>query len=157
MRLGAWGLVLAGLVLAAVPADAAISLSVALKNYYAEYEIVQQCARRSQLTGEDVETAGAAMSKIEKHYFGRDEKLNKKRLQKQAADDKNDSFKIFSHVAALRACGLIARCRSMSSCARHRKSLQSMARNRSRQRARRVAAGDYWVVAAPPANAVCFR
>lgn len=100
MRLGAWGLVLAGLVLAAVPADAAISLSVALKNYYAEYEIVQQCARRSQLTGEDVETAGAAMSKIEKHYFGRDEKLNKKRLQKQAADDKNDSFKILARSGA---------------------------------------------------------
>ena len=100
MRLGAWGLVLAGLVLAAVPANAAISLSVALKNYYAEYEIVQQCARRSQLTGEDVETAGAAMSKIEKHYFGRDEKLNKKRLQKQAADDKNDSFKILARSGA---------------------------------------------------------
>ena len=100
MRLGAWGLVLAGLVLAAVPADAAISLSVALKNYYAEYEIVQQCARRSQLTGEDVETAGAALSKIEKHYFGRDEKLNKKRLQKQAADDKNDSFKILARGGA---------------------------------------------------------
>lgn len=99
-RFGACLLVLAGLLASAGPSAAAISLSVALKNYYAEYEIVQQCARRSQLTGEDVEAAGAAMTKIEKYYLGRDEKLNKARLKKQATKDKNDSFKILSRSGA---------------------------------------------------------
>ena len=81
MRLGArhfgvWGLLAASAGLMGTQADAAISLAVALKNYYAEYEIVQQCARRSQLTVEDVETAGTAMAAIEKYYFGRDDGLN---------------------------------------------------------------------------------
>ena len=91
---GVWGMVLAGVIAMAVPAWAAISLSVALKNYYAEYEIVEQCARQSQLTQEDVATAGTAIEAIEKHYFGRDNGLNKARLKRQAVADKNDSFKI---------------------------------------------------------------
>jgi len=93
-HLGVWGLLVAGLGLMGTQADAAISLAVALRNYYAEYEIVQQCARRSQLSIEDVETAGAAMAEIEKYYVGRDGGLNKARLKKQAISDKNDSFKI---------------------------------------------------------------
>ncbi|MDJ0513521.1 MAG: hypothetical protein QNJ62_08775, partial [Methyloceanibacter sp.] len=78
----------------AVAASAAISLSVALKNYYAEYEIVEQCARQAQLTREDVETASTAIDVIEKYYFGRDQGLNKARLKREAVADKNDSFKI---------------------------------------------------------------
>lgn len=93
-RFGVWGLLVAGAGLMGTQADAAISLAVALKNYYAEYEIVQQCARRAQLSVEDVETAGAAMATIEKYYFGRDGGLNKAHLKKQAIADKNDSFKI---------------------------------------------------------------
>ncbi|ODR98647.1 hypothetical protein AUC68_09635 [Methyloceanibacter methanicus] len=85
---------MAGAGLMGTQADAAISLAVALKNYYAEYEIVQQCARQAQLSVEDVETAGAAMAAIEKYYFGRDDGLNKAHLKKQAIADKNDSFKI---------------------------------------------------------------
>lgn len=100
MRFGAFGLVLAGSIFGASIGEAAISLSVALKNYYAEYEIVQQCERRSQLTGEDVEAAGTAMSKIEKYYLDRDGKLNKARLKKQATKDKNDSFKILARSGA---------------------------------------------------------
>jgi hypothetical protein len=91
---GVWGLLVAGAGFMGTQADAAISLAVALKNYYAEYEIVQQCARRSQLTVEDVETAGTAMAAIEKYYFGRDDGLNKAHLKKQAIADKNYSFKI---------------------------------------------------------------
>lgn len=91
---GVWGMLLAFATCFAVPANAAISLSVALKNYYAEYEIVEQCARQAQLTLEDVETASTAINVIEKYYFGRDKNLNKSRLKRQAVDDKNDSFKI---------------------------------------------------------------
>ena len=91
---GVWGMVLVFATCFAVPASAAISLSVALKNYYAEYEIVEQCARQAQLTREDVETASTAIDVIEKYYFGRDKNLNKTRLKRQAVDDKNDSFKI---------------------------------------------------------------
>ncbi|MEM7191839.1 MAG: hypothetical protein AAF405_03050 [Pseudomonadota bacterium] len=89
-------IMVAGFALMASHADAAISLAVALKNYYAEYEIVQQCARRSQLTAEDVETADTAIVEIEKYYFGRDKGLNKTRLKRQAVADMNDSFKILA-------------------------------------------------------------
>ena len=93
-RFGVCGVLVAGAALWGAQADAAISLAVALKNYYAEYEIVQHCAQRAQLTADDVAAAGTAMSKIEKYYFGRDESLNKAHLIKQAIADKNDSFKI---------------------------------------------------------------
>jgi len=87
-------MLLAGAALWGAQADAAISLAVALKNYYAEYEIVQHCAQRAQLTADDVEAARTAMSQIEKYYLGRDESLNKAHLIRQAIADKNDSFKI---------------------------------------------------------------
>ena len=93
---GVAGMVLTGLVVMTVPAWAAISLSMSLKNYYAEYEIVEQCARQAQLTKEDVETAGTAMAVIEKYYLGRDKGLNKARLKRQAIADKNDSFEILA-------------------------------------------------------------
>lgn len=93
-RFGVLGLLVAGTALWGAQAHAAISLAVALKNYYAEYEIVQTCALRSQLSAEDVEAAGTAMSAIEKYYYGRDDSLNKAHLVKQAIADKNDSFKI---------------------------------------------------------------
>lgn len=91
---GVWGMLLAGATVIAAPAGAAISLSVALKNYYAEYEIVEQCARQSQLTKEEVDTAGTALVVIEKYYLGRDQDLNTAHLKRQAVADKNDSFKI---------------------------------------------------------------
>ena len=91
---GVCGMLLASAAVAAAPAGAAISLSVALKNYYAEYEIVEQCARQSQLSQEDVETAGVALVAIEKYYFDRDQDLNKAHLKRQAIAEKNDSFKI---------------------------------------------------------------
>jgi len=99
MRLGArhfgvWGILFAGAASFAMPAGAAISLSDALKNYYAEYEIVEQCARQAQLTREDVETASTAIDAIEKYYFDRDQGLDKARLKQKAVAEKNDSFKI---------------------------------------------------------------
>ncbi|WP_156137526.1 hypothetical protein [Methyloceanibacter caenitepidi] len=93
-HVGVCGMLLAGAAVLAVPAGAAISLSVALKNYYAEYEIVEQCARHAQLTKEDVDTAGTALVAIEKYYLGRDHDLNTAHLRRQAVADKNDSFKI---------------------------------------------------------------
>ena len=93
---GVSGVVLTGAIALAVPAWAAISLSMSLKNYYAEYEIVEQCARQAQLTKEDVETASTAIAVIEKYYLGRDKGLNKARLKRQAIADKNDSFEILA-------------------------------------------------------------
>lgn len=91
---GVWGMVLAGVACVAAPAGAAISLSMALKNYYAEFEIVEQCARQSQLSKEEVDTAVTALGAIEKYYLGRDHDLNTARLKRLAVADKNDSFKI---------------------------------------------------------------
>ena len=93
-QFGVLSVVFTSVVVGAIPAWAAISLSMSLKNYYAEYEIVEQCARQAQLTQEDVETAVTAMAVIEQYYLGRDKGLNKARLKKQAIADKNDSFEI---------------------------------------------------------------
>lgn len=97
---GVCGMVLAGGIVIAAPAYGAISLAVALKNNYAAYEIVTQCARQAQLTLEDVETAGTAMAAIEAHYLGRDGGLDKARLRRLAIEDKNDSFKILERSGA---------------------------------------------------------
>ena len=97
---GVWGMLMAGATVLAVPANAAISLAVALKNNYAAYEIVAQCARQAQLTQEDVETAGTAMAAIEAYYLGRDSGLDKAHLKRLAVDDKNDSFKILARSGA---------------------------------------------------------
>lgn len=93
-RFGVVGMFAASATLWGIQADAAISLAMALKNYYAEYQIVQTCARRAQLTLDDVETAGTAMAAIEKYYIGRDGGLDKARLKQQAISDSDDSFKI---------------------------------------------------------------
>ena len=96
MRLGAWGIGFACLGLVATQAEAAISLAVALRNHYAEYEIVRECALRAQLTPGDLEAAQTAMVAIEKYYLNRDDSLDKARLAKQATVDSNDSFKILA-------------------------------------------------------------
>jgi hypothetical protein len=70
------------------------NLSTSLKNFYAEYEVVKQCAEEAQLTAVDAEMAKAAMAKIEAHYLRRDASLNKERLLKAAVADKDEGFRI---------------------------------------------------------------
>ena len=84
----------AGSVMLMSQAAFGVSLSVSLKNYYAEYEIVLQCRELVQLSAEESGAAGVAMAKIEAYYLERDASLDKERLLKQAVADKNDSFKI---------------------------------------------------------------
>lgn len=91
-RLG-WSVV-AGSVLLMSQAAFGVTLSVSLKNYYAEYEIVRQCRELAQLSAAEAGAAGAAMTKIEAYYLKRDASLDTDSLLKQAVADKNDSFKI---------------------------------------------------------------
>jgi len=108
MRLGGYGWGLVFCVGLMSQAAFAVSLSVSLKNYYAEYEIVLQCKAQAQLSPGDADAAGAAMAKIEAYYLKKDTSLDKDRLLKQAVADKNDSFKI---VARSGASGLRPYCR----------------------------------------------
>jgi hypothetical protein len=71
-----------------------VSLSTSLKNFYAEYEVVKQCAEQAQLTATDAELAKAAIAKIEAHYLRRDASIDKERVLKEAVADKNDGFRI---------------------------------------------------------------
>jgi hypothetical protein len=73
-----------------------MSLSAALKNYYAEYEIVLQCQQEAQLSAKDADAAKAAIAKIETYYLGRDSSIDKQHLLKQAVADKNEGFKIMA-------------------------------------------------------------
>jgi hypothetical protein len=72
----------------------ASSLSTSLKNFYAEYEVVKQCAEEAQLTAADAEMAKAAIDKIEAHYLERDSSINKERVLKAAVADKDEGFRI---------------------------------------------------------------
>lgn len=100
MRLGARGWILAGAVMLTSQAAFGVSLSVSLKNYYAEHQIVLQCQELAQLSADDAAAAGAAIEKIEAYYLKRDDSLDKDRLLKQAVADKNDSFRIVQRSGA---------------------------------------------------------
>lgn len=80
----------------AVPlgASAAGNLSVFLKNYYTDYEIVLDCSGKSHLSPADAEAAKSAIAKIEAYYLNRDPSLDKDHLLKQAAANKKDAFKM---------------------------------------------------------------
>ena len=93
MRRGAGGWLVAGLVLVSGGALGS-NLSTSLKNFYAEYEVVKQCAAEAQLTAGDAELAKAAIAKIEAHYLGRDASINKERVLKAAVADKDEGFRI---------------------------------------------------------------
>jgi hypothetical protein len=96
MRLGArgWSLVVC-LVLMSGSASA-VSLSAALKNYYAEFEIVVECEVQDQLSAEDADAAEAAIDKIEDYYLKKDASIDTEHLQKQAAADKDEGFRIMA-------------------------------------------------------------
>jgi hypothetical protein len=80
--------------LLSLAAHAAPSLSVYLKNYYTEYEVVRGCSDQAHLTAADAEMAKDAMAKIEAYYLHRDSAINKDSLMKQAVSNKNVAFKM---------------------------------------------------------------
>jgi len=93
MGRGAGGWLLAGLVMVSGSALGA-NLSTSLKNFYAEYEVVKQCAQEAQLRASDAELAKAAIAKIEAHYLQRDTSIDKDRVLKAAIADKDEGFRI---------------------------------------------------------------
>ena len=94
MRARAVGWLVAGSVMLIAEGALGVSLSTSLKNFYAEYEVVKQCAEQAQLTATDAELAKAAIAKIEAHYLQRDASIDKERVLKEAVADKNDGFRI---------------------------------------------------------------
>jgi hypothetical protein len=74
--------------------QAAPGLSVSLKNYYTDYEIVVECSGKAQLTAADAAAAKSAIAKIEAHYLTRDPSIDKEGLLKQAVSNKNAAFKM---------------------------------------------------------------
>jgi hypothetical protein len=93
MRARAAGWLVAGLAMISGGALGS-NLSTSLKNFYAEYEVVKQCAEEAQLTTGDAELAKAAIDKIEAHYLRRDASINKERVLKAAIADKDEGFRI---------------------------------------------------------------
>ena len=75
-------------------AHAAPQLSMYLKNYYADYQIVEDCSNQAQLTAADAQTAKDAMAKIEAYYLHRDASIDKDRVLKQAVSNKNAAYKM---------------------------------------------------------------
>jgi hypothetical protein len=96
MRLGTAGWLVAGFVMVMAQSALASNLSISLKNYYAEYEVVLQCQLDDKLSADDADAAKTAMGKIETYYLKRDSKLNKDRLLKLAIADKNEGFRIMA-------------------------------------------------------------
>lgn len=96
MRLGARGWSLALVVVAMAQAAFGMNLSTALKNYYAEYEIVLQCEEQAHLSESDVDAAEAAIDKIEAYYLKRDSSIDTDSLWDQAATDKDEGFRIMA-------------------------------------------------------------
>jgi hypothetical protein len=80
--------------LSSLAAHAAPQLSMYLKNYYADYQIVEDCSNQAQLTATDAQTAKDAMAKIEAYYLHRDASINKDRVLKQAVSNKNAAYKM---------------------------------------------------------------
>jgi hypothetical protein len=105
---GAGGWLLVGYVVLVAHGAQGANLSVSLKNFYTEYEVVKQCLDQAQLPPDDAETAKAAMAKIETHYLQRDTSINKDRLLKEAVANKDQGFKM---VAATRKVDLRQYCR----------------------------------------------
>lgn len=96
MRLGAWGWSLAVCAVLMSGSAFAVSLSAALKNYYAEFEIVIECEAQDQLSTQEADAAEAALDKIEDYYLERDSSIDTESLQKRAAADKDEGFRIMA-------------------------------------------------------------
>ena len=90
-------IVASALLLPAFAAQAAAPhLGMYLKAYYTDFEIVKDCSTRGQLSAKDVETAKAALAKIEADYLRRDPQIKKDVLMKQAASNKRTGFKMIN-------------------------------------------------------------
>jgi len=96
MRLGTRGGSLALSLVLMSGAAFGMSLSAALKNYYAQFEIVLDCEEQAQLTTAEVDAAEVAINKIETYYLNKDSSIDKEHLLKQAVSDKNEGFRIMA-------------------------------------------------------------
>ena len=83
-------------ILLPLAAHAAPQLSIYLRNYYTEYQVVRECAARNHLPDEDADTAKSAIAKIEAYYLRRNSSINKASLLKQAIKNKNAAFKMMT-------------------------------------------------------------
>jgi hypothetical protein len=81
----------------------AAGLSIYLRNYYTEYQVVKDCTDRAQLSAEDAAKAKDAMAKIEAYYLQRDTSINKDKLVKQAVSNKNQAFKMMKETTKIDA------------------------------------------------------
>jgi hypothetical protein len=81
----------------------AAALSIYLRNYYTEYQVVKDCTDRAQLSAEDAAKAKDAMAKIEAYYLQRDTSINKDKLVKQAVSNKNQAFKMMKETTKIDA------------------------------------------------------
>jgi len=70
------------------------TLSVYLKNYYTEYQVVRDCSEHAHLSAADAAKAKEVMTKIESYYLRRDATIDKDSLMKQAVAHKNVAFKM---------------------------------------------------------------
>ena len=96
MRLGVCGWILAGCVVLLSQSALGVSLSAALKNYYAEYEIVLDCEEKDEISEADGDLAEAAIGKAGRLYLKREPTINKERLMDLAAADKDEGFRIMA-------------------------------------------------------------
>ena len=81
----------------------AAGLSMYLRNYYTEYQVVKDCIDREQLSAEDAAKAKDAIAKIEAYYMQRDASINKDKLVKQAVSNKNQAFKMMRETSKIDA------------------------------------------------------
>jgi len=86
-----------------LPMAAHAGLSVYLRNYYTEYQVVKDCIDREQLSAEDAAKAKDAIAKIEAYYMQRDASINKDKLVKQAVSNKNQAFKMMKETSKIDA------------------------------------------------------
>ncbi len=80
--------------LLSLAAHAGPSLSVYLKNYYTEYQVVRDCADHAHLSAGDAAKAKDVIMKIEAYYLHRDPSIKKDSLMKQAVAHKDEAFKM---------------------------------------------------------------
>jgi hypothetical protein len=69
-------------------------LSIYLRDYYTEYQVVKECAIRARLSADDAATAKSAITTIEAYYLHRDPAIDKASLKKQAVRNKNSAFRM---------------------------------------------------------------
>jgi hypothetical protein len=81
----------------------ATGLSIYLRNYYTEYQVVKDCTDHAQLSADDAVKAKDAMAKIEAYYLQRDTSINKDKLVKQAVSNKNQAFKMMKETTKIDA------------------------------------------------------